>query len=64
MEFFISAAADETQAQRVYDAIKDFLRSEIGAECDHRHAFSCATCTMAQHTLQKGDSCMLSIMNL
>lgn len=40
MKFFIPAAQDEAQEQRVYDAIKEFLGSELGAAFDDRRVFS------------------------
>jgi len=40
MKFFIPAAEDKCQEQRVYSAIKEFLGSELGVEFDNRRIFS------------------------
>lgn len=39
MKFFIPAAEDSAQEQRVYVSIKDFLGKELGATFDERQVF-------------------------
>lgn len=38
-KFFIPAAEDKQQEDRVYDAIKEFLSSNLGADFDKRQVF-------------------------
>lgn len=39
MKFFIPAAEDKEQEDRVYSAIKEFLGTELGADFDDRRVF-------------------------
>ena len=40
MKFFIPAAEDKAQEQRVYSSIKEFLGKELGAVFDQRRVFN------------------------